>query len=152
MWKWLESTRRLQEESFGMDYDALKDEYLAEYITWNVTALVAEIGEFLAECGWKNWARPRGWVNREAAVTELVDAAHFLANLASALGVTDTEWEERYQAKQQVNRDRQANGYDGVLGKCTDCHRDITDQMNVRFLEDGLGVTQKYCVCGKLVP
>lgn len=93
----------------------------------NYTALVVELSEFLGEVGWKDWATPRGWVNREAAVGELVDVGHFLANILCALGVTDEEWQARYQDKQEVNRQRQRDGYDGVTGKCARCRRSFDD-------------------------
>lgn len=35
---------------------------------------------------------------------------HFIANMLVAIGVTDDEFEAAYQAKQQVNRERQASG------------------------------------------
>lgn len=96
-------------------------------MTTNYAALTVELAEFMQEVGWKDWATPRGWVNRRAAVGELVDAAHFLANLLCALDVTDNEWEESYRLKQEVNRQRQRDGYDGVSGKCPICHRSYDD-------------------------
>lgn len=126
-WRWLESTYELQQEAFGVEPDELKEDELADYLMMNATALLVEVGELMNECGWKPWAKPRGWVNRDAAVGELVDVAHFLANVACALGVTDEEWEERYRAKQAVNAQRQKDGYDGVSTKCPGCHRALDD-------------------------
>lgn len=123
-WNWLASTRALQQEAYGKDFDKPVDpDEFADSIVMNHSALIVELSEFMAEVGWKDWATPRGWVNRDAAVGELVDAAHFLANLLVRLDVTDKEWQERYQAKQQVNRTRQRTGYDGVTGKCPSCRR-----------------------------
>jgi len=51
-----------------------------------------------------------------AMIDELVDVAHFVANLATAAGCTDEEWTRRYQAKMQINRDRQASGSYGRIG------------------------------------
>jgi hypothetical protein len=96
-------------------------------VTINHSALVSEAGELLAEFGWKPWAQPRGWVNRENALKEAVDVAHFLANILCAIGVTDEEWVTAYQAKQEVNRQRQREGYDGVTGKCQVCKRSFDD-------------------------
>jgi len=127
-WQWLASTRKLQEEAFGKDFDApLDPDELADSIVMNHSALIVELSEFMAEVGWKDWATPRGWVNRDAAVGELVDAAHFFANLLVRLDVTDEEWAERYQAKQEKNRRRQLAGYDGVSGKCLRCKRALDD-------------------------
>lgn len=126
-WRWLESTRELQEQAFGKNFtDPIDPDDLADAIVMNHSALVVELGEFMNEVGWKNWATPRGWVNREAAVGELVDAAHFLANILLRLNVTDDEWELRYRQKQEINRQRQANGYTG-RHKCPGCHRAYDD-------------------------
>lgn len=124
-WRWLASTKELQETVYGYRLPMTGVE-LANYVTWNHSAGVVEFGELLDEFGWKPWANPRGWVNREAALTEAVDIAHFLANILCAIGVTDDEWTAAYQAKQQVNRDRQRDGYDGVTDKCPSCKRAFT--------------------------
>jgi hypothetical protein len=128
-WRWLKSTRVLQEDAFDVDftrYDTNPDE-LADSIVMNHTALIVELGEFLNEVGWKDWSTPRGWVNHDAAVGELVDAAHFLANILVRLGVTDEEWERRYRQKQEINRNRQRSGYDTRQGKCPRCKRAYDD-------------------------
>ncbi len=138
-WKWLESTRQLQEEFYGAIYP-VKGEALADYVTINHSALVLEASELLSEFGWKPWAQPRGWVNRENALKEAVDVAHFLGNILSAIGVTDDEWERAYQAKQEVNRQRQREGYDGVTGKCPGCKRSYDDLINCTPAEESYTV------------
>lgn len=130
-WKWLESTKKLQEEFYGVTYPLIEGDELANYVTVNHSALVVEAGELLAEFGWKPWAKPRGWVNRENALKEAVDVGHFLANILAAIGVTDEEWEAAYQAKQEINRQRQRDGYDGVSGKCPKCKRSYDDGYQV---------------------
>lgn len=129
-WQWLESTRELQEQVYGFDLAGMQannpDEF-ADYVVMNHTAAVSELSEALDEVGWKSWAKPRGWVNRDAFVKELIDVAHFVANLAVSVGCTDEEWQERYESKQRVNRQRQLVGYDGVSTKCPDCHRALDD-------------------------
>lgn len=142
VWRWLASTRQLQEESFGVNPEGMSGEELADYIAYNHSALVVELGEFMAEVGWKPWVKPRGWVNREQAVRELIDVGHFLANLCCALGVTDEEWEARYREKQAVNRERQERGYDGRSEKC-ECGRAFEDGTRNESL---LGYR---CVCGR---
>lgn len=126
-WRWLESTRRLQEDYFGRDFSNQDPDEVADAIVMNHTALIVELSEFMQEVGWKDWATPRGWINRYAAVGELVDAAHFLANLLVRLGVDDDEWEQRYREKQEINRRRQREGYDGRSNKCPDCGRAYDD-------------------------
>lgn len=138
-WVWLESTRQLQEEFYGATYP-MNGEVLANYVVMNHSALVSEASELLAEFGWKAWAQPRGWVNRENALKEAVDVAHFLANILCAIGVTDEEWVAAYQAKQEVNRQRQRDGYDGVAGKCPQCKRSYDDSIQCTPADDSYTV------------
>lgn len=125
-WRWLESTRELQRMAYGNTFP-YNGEELADWVIVNHTACVKELGEALDEVGWKTWAHPRGWVNREAFLRELIDAGHFLANLAIAVNCTDEEWERLYREKQAVNLKRQQDGYDGVSGKCPQCHKAYDD-------------------------
>lgn len=139
-WKWLESTRKLQETHYGLNYDVLKFQHLADYIVTQYTALTCELVEFMDEVNWKPWmVDRRGEVpDRDAAVGELIDAAHFLGNLACALGVTDAEWEEKYQAKQERNRRRQESGsYTKAEYKCSDCHRELDRPGAITRTSDG---------------
>ena len=127
-WNWLASTRALQAEYFQREFPITDPDELADYVTENHSAAVIELSEFMQEVGWKPWATPRGWVNREAALRELVDVGHFVANLLCALDVSDAEWEHAYRAKQEVNRQRMRSGnYDGVSGKCPTCGRAFDD-------------------------
>lgn len=126
-WRWLASTRELQERYFNRDFDNQEPDEFADAIVMNHSALICELTEFMDEIGWKDWAAPRGWVNRDAAVGELVDVAHFLANLLLRLNVDDDEWEQRYRAKQEVNRQRKRSSYDGVSNKCPKCKRALDD-------------------------
>lgn len=109
---WLHETRRLQEEGFGVDYDKFDydPEALADYVLWNALAAHTEISEVLQEIAWKPWVKTRGWYNREQFLDEIVDVLHFIANMAVAVGATDTEITEKYQMKMQINRDRMASG------------------------------------------
>lgn len=143
-WRWLASTERLQFQAYGYVMPMEGDE-LADFVTWNHTAAVKELSEALDEVGWKIWAAPRGWVNRDAFIRELVDVSHFIANMAVSVGCTDEEWWVRYRAKQGLNAKRQADGYDGVVGKCHVCHRAIDDQDE----ETESGAHQVVCIgCG----
>lgn len=138
-WRWLASTRALQEEAYHQDFsrrESRPDEF-ADAVVMNHSALIVELSEFMNEVGWKEWSSPRGWVNRDAAVGELVDAAHFLANLLVWLGVDDAEWERRYRAKQDVNRARQRSGYDTREGKCPRCRRAYDDSGVECFVSAG---------------
>jgi hypothetical protein len=146
VWKWLESTKKLQEKSFGFKLPLPEGDALADYVTWNHSALVLEAGELLSEFGWKIWTKNRGWVNRELALKEAVDVGHFLANILAAIGVTDEEWVAAYQAKQQVNRDRMSSGtYDGVSTKCPGCKRAYDDDINCTPAKPRVNGGAAYC-------
>jgi hypothetical protein len=127
-WRWLASTRALQRDAFGDDDWPKEGEALANSVMMNALALTNELhAEVLPEVGWKPWAEPRGWINREAYLKELVDCGHFLANMLVAVGCTDDEWVRLYRAKQELNARRQTEGYDGVEGKCHVCRRALDD-------------------------
>jgi hypothetical protein len=127
-WRWLESTRKLQETSFGVDFSQRETgAKLADNLVHQGFALIIELAEAFGEIQWKDWAENRGQYNREAVVGELVDVGHFLANLLVHFNVTDDEWEGLYQAKQDRNRMRQATagGYNAKASKCLRCHREL---------------------------
>lgn len=117
----------LQTKSFGVDPRELKDQDMADYVQSMSLALTDEIHEALNEVGWKPWATSRH-VNREAYVGELVDALHFLVNLFLLVGADADEVYDRYVEKSQRNKKRQADGYDGVSGKCPTCSRAMDDK------------------------
>ena len=99
-----------------------------DFIHWNVTALVDEAHELLAEIGWKPWAKSRH-INLEAARGEFIDMMHFMGNLALVLGMDDAaEIMRRYHAKHEKNAKRQEEGYDGVSTKCPGCKRALDDE------------------------
>lgn len=110
-WRWLESTRRLQQEAYGRSQpDSVAGQALA--LKENLLAALVELaGEVPREFAWKFWAHDEPFINRQKLLDELVDVGHFLANMLDAIGVTDDEWEAAYQAKQQKNRQRQLDGY-----------------------------------------
>lgn len=112
-WRWLESTRALQREAYGLDPDEYHDwpEGQASAVKENVLALIVEATELLNEVKWKYWSHEEAWVRRDRVLKEAVDIGHFLGNILSAVGVTDQEYEEAYQAKQEENRERQRRKY-----------------------------------------
>lgn len=144
-WSWLASTRELQERTYGFSFP-LEGEDLANYLTWNHTAAVLELGEAMQEVQWKPWATPRGPINRDAFIKELVDALHFIGNALVAVDCTDEELETAYQAKQDVNRRRQATGYDG-RNKCPRCRRAYDDDTTACYAAhtDEVGREPAWC-------
>lgn len=153
----LELQHALQVESFGSDPLQLDPEARAQFLTWNAWALTDELSEVMGEVGWKPWATSRH-VNVDAALGEMVDAMHFFANMALAIGgaagMTTDEIAYRlstgYLKKRGVNAQRQREGYDGVSTKCPSCHRELSE-VTMTFQEenrpDGT-YTVSYCPCG----
>lgn len=125
-WRWLSSTRWLQRTAYGHDTDApVTDEQRAIDAVHQGFALIMELAEAFGELQWKEWAANRGDVDRDALVGELVDVAHFLANLLVKFGVNDDEWEHLYREKQARNLARQQHGYSARAVKCPDCGREL---------------------------
>jgi dimeric dUTPase (all-alpha-NTP-PPase superfamily) len=122
----LKAQLELQIKSFGSDPTKLSDTEKLEWIRWNVLALADELHEALAETGWKPWAKSKH-INRDAYVSELVDAFHFLMNLMLVVDCSADEFLKKYFEKRGINADRQADGYDGVRGKCASCKRALDD-------------------------
>jgi len=122
----LQAQYELQKKSFANDPKQLSDEEKLEWIRWNVLALNDELHEALAETGWKPWAKSKH-INRDAYVSELVDAFHFLMNLMLVVDCSADEFLAKYFEKRGINADRQAAGYDGITGKCPICKRALDD-------------------------
>lgn len=123
----------LQQESYGIDPTKLEGQERIDFIHWNITALTDELHEVLGEVGWKPWATSRH-VNEWEAQGELIDAWHFFMNLLLATAPRDATVDDivqtfitRYLAKRATNAKRQAEGYDGVTGKCPNCKRDLAE-------------------------
>lgn len=127
--EWLSAMEQLQEIAYGAHYDDFSDGYRGDSMMMNLLALHGEISEMGDEMGWKTWASPRGWINREAVIAEAVDAMHFLANLLKHARCTGSELTAAYKAKMLKNLDRQIAGYDvrpESGEKCGYCHRDLS--------------------------
>jgi dimeric dUTPase (all-alpha-NTP-PPase superfamily) len=107
-----------------------------DFIAYTILSMTDELHEALGEIGWKPWATSRH-LNRDAYLSELTDAFHFFLNACLAAGISGTELEEAYRKKRLINIARQQEGYDGVEGKCSVCHRDVKD-LGVSCHEDPL--------------
>lgn len=118
-WRWLESTVKLQREAYGFEWTGNESAgQVAESLKDNLLAAAVELtGEVPREFHWKYWSHAEPFVNRSAVLEELVDVLHFVANMLIAIGVTDDELEEAYQAKQAINRARHKVNYIAASGK-----------------------------------
>jgi len=128
---------QLKMKPVGRDPRDLEGDELMEFIRWNILAMEDELHEALKECGWKPWATSRH-LNRDLFLKEMVDAWHFFMNMLLAISPgrlpadIAEEFAEEYFKKAQINEDRQATGYDGLVNKCRNCGKDL-DALGVRL-------------------
>ncbi len=122
---WLAETRKLQIEAFNTDPSSLEGDELLQYLFIQTYAATDELHEAAGEFAWKTWSSKK-FLNRKEFIKEYVDALHFIANGLIAVKCTDEELDEIYQAKMQVNRERQAAGYTNE-NKCSGCKRALDD-------------------------
>lgn len=130
----LDMQRSLQIKSYGQDPLELGNEELMDWIRWNVLACEDELHEAMAESGWKPWATSNH-INKEAFFHEMIDAWHFFMNLLLVTGYSANDFYRAYIDKHHLNAKRQADGYDGIAGKCKVCGRALDDP-HVKCTED----------------
>jgi dimeric dUTPase (all-alpha-NTP-PPase superfamily) len=126
LWEMLEQQERFQRRLLGAAPKDLTPHDRAAYVREMKVALDDELHEALGEIAWKSWASTTHF-NRDAYVSELIDAWHFYMNLLLVADVSAEEFGERYMEKLRKNHARQDDGYDGVSTKCPRCKRDVTD-------------------------
>lgn len=126
----LQLQEQLQTDTYGYNFQRMLPADRIQYIKDMKLALDAELQEALDEVSWKPWATSHH-INREAYISELVDAFHFLMNMLLVFGdspdVIVSEFFTRYCLKNRVNAQRQEDGYDGVSTKCPICKRALDD-------------------------
>jgi dUTPase. len=118
----------LQVRSFNVTPWELNGDDRRKYITAMALGLHDEISEALQEIAWKPWARD-DYVNKQAFIGELVDAFHFLMNLALVVDVNGDAFVEAYFKKAEVNAKRQRDGYSVAEegSKCVHCGRALDE-------------------------
>ena len=77
------------------------------WIQREVLAIIAELGELLAEVNFKWWKNPQP-VNSDAVKEELVDILHFFVSMCIKAGFSAEEIYQAYLAKNRENFRRQA--------------------------------------------
>ena len=74
------------------------------------TAIIHEAVELQRTTNWKWWKNPTTF-NKAEAKEELIDIWHFVVQASLELNLTPDDILEEYKRKNQINRDRQKNGY-----------------------------------------
>ena len=74
------------------------------------TAMIHEAVELQRTTNWKWWKRPTEF-NQVEAKEELIDIWHFLIQASLELDLTPDDILKEYQRKNEINRQRQKDGY-----------------------------------------
>ena len=74
------------------------------------TAIIHEAVELQRTTNWKWWKKSVPFNSAEAK-EELIDIWHFVVQASLELNLTPDDIAEEYKRKNQINRDRQKNGY-----------------------------------------
>lgn len=126
--KMFERQAQLQVDSFKIIPWRLNGAERRNYVAAMSLGLHDEISEALQEVSWKPWAKD-DYINAKEFVGELVDAFHFLMNLALIVDPTGDAFVEAYFKKAEVNANRQAKGYSITEegSKCKHCGRALDE-------------------------
>ena len=74
------------------------------------TAMIHEAVELQRTTNWKWWKKPTEF-NQAEAKEELIDIWHFLIQTSLELELTPDDILKEYQRKNEINRQRQKDGY-----------------------------------------
>jgi len=74
------------------------------------TAIIHEAVELQRTTNWKWWKKPTEF-NEKEAKEELIDIWHFVVQASLELKLTPDNILDEYKRKNEINRDRQRNGY-----------------------------------------
>ena len=74
------------------------------------TAMIHEAIELQRTTNWKWWKKPMEF-NQAEAREEMIDIWHFLIQASLELGLTPDDILKEYQRKNEINRQRQKDGY-----------------------------------------
>ena len=78
------------------------------------TAIMHEAVELQRTTNWKWWKTPAKFDVTEAR-EELIDIWHFVVQASLELNLTPDDIVDEYKKKNEINRERQKNGYQKVL-------------------------------------
>lgn len=106
----LEEIFVMQKELADMMDKSRYPEETQDRISALCTAIVHEAVELQRTTRWKWWKTPTAW-NEAAAREELVDIWHFVIQASLELGLTPEDILDEYKKKNEINRQRQLNGY-----------------------------------------
>ena len=94
----------------GVDAARMTDEDRVKWVLNYCRAMSQEIAELTDSVPWKWWAKYQQFDQQNCCV-EVVDLLHFLISLAEVLGMSADDVFNAYVKKNEVNFQRQENGY-----------------------------------------
>ena len=94
----------------GIDTGNMNEKQQIEWVLNYCRALSQETAELTDSVPWKWWAKYQKF-DRQNARVEVIDMFHFLISLAQVLGLSAQDVYNGYLKKNQVNFNRQENGY-----------------------------------------
>lgn len=113
----LDSQKKFQSR-MGHDFENMTKQQKAAYIKEMMIWTIDELGEALHELPYaKTWSKKYDKEDydmekqNQLFKEEMIDALHFFFNIFVCLGVTEEEIVKMYKQKNQINHDRQDNGY-----------------------------------------
>lgn len=114
----LKMQEQLQIKYNGESPRRMVDRDSIEYIRVMMLALEDELHEALRETPWKPWSKRAEWTidEQERFMDEMTDAWHFFMNLMLAVDMNAEELFKRYLRKNDINHDREDNGYISTTG------------------------------------
>lgn len=82
-----------------------------ERISALCTAIIHEAVELQSLTNWKWWKKKSTELDESESKEELIDIWHFVVDASIELGMTPKDILDEYLKKNQINKDRQKNGY-----------------------------------------
>jgi dimeric dUTPase (all-alpha-NTP-PPase superfamily) len=82
-----------------------------ERISALCTAIIHEAVELQRLTNWKWWKKKPTELDESESKEELIDIWHFVVDASIELGMTPKDILDEYLKKNQINKDRQKNGY-----------------------------------------
>ena len=106
----LETIFKLQKELAQITTSTRYPQVREERISLLATAMIHEAIELQRLTNWKWWKKPTRF-DETLAKEEVIDLWHFLVQTSIELGMTPTEILDEYLRKNQINKERQEEGY-----------------------------------------
>ncbi len=97
-------------ERIGVNLDDLDEAGKTVWLLNYVRAMQQELAELVDSVPWKWWAKYQTFDEQNAKV-EIIDLFHFLISAAQVMGLSAEDVYASYVKKNQVNLERQAQGY-----------------------------------------